>query len=409
MPPDGWEVRWDGSTNDRLLKAFVLLVSRRSLSAEQAAWARNVLGSISDHEALASLADASFASPFLARHSRAIGLEDAAPDVAELAVATSKFIAARNLMLAAEQDDFHTSCVVPLTDRYFYFKGPVLAAAQYGDIGLRPSRDIDILVHPDDFEALLRRAWSQGFLPMLSPGEKQTITSEQDFRSLLRFSTNHVVLLSKRGMMIEVHVEADTLATIPGDALLKNRVEVNIGARRYWSLSLPCLFTYLCHHHSRHFFSRAQWIADLEVLRAQPDFSISETLDFARRHELEKLVEACLEFADLTGDPARWIDRDPPGEAGELLTCCLAVLGRPGTEERQLTRSRNRRNLIFSWERSTAGYRQVLQRIMQRRVSLRGERYMFLKYYVRRPLPLWLHWLYVFPRIRDGLTNRRRG
>ncbi len=60
------------------------------------------------------------------------------------------------------------------------FKGPTLAVSVYGDLGLRPFGDLDILVRPDDFEAALALLSEAGYRPQRPfPWECHLVHSER--------------------------------------------------------------------------------------------------------------------------------------------------------------------------------------------------------------------------------------
>ncbi|MEM9474843.1 MAG: nucleotidyltransferase family protein [Pseudomonadota bacterium] len=395
-------------TQRRLEVALLLLLSRLSLSDEQARWARKVLAEKIDMARFIDICSQSFAAPFVVRHSQHIGLDEIEKNAGQRLADTALSFAKHNLFLASEQASFHRKCVMPITERYVYLKGPATAAAYYGNIGVRVSRDIDILVHKDDHEALLRHAWSAGFTPLLEPESGIEVAGERDFRALLDYSINHIALKSPGGMMVEIHIAVDSKDSIAPDTFLSNRQTVNLGSSEFAIPATSCLFNYLCVHHTRHYFSRANWVADLITISADRGFDRNEALQFAEAHGLGQLVACCLEFADCCGQPWRWVDDAPLGDAGDLLQYCIDVFGRPPSEERRLSRARHRKQAHFSWERPDNWPAAIVRRLLGRPFSRREERYMLLRFYIRRPLPRVLQFLYVLPRLFDGAINRSR-
>ncbi|MEM7004595.1 MAG: nucleotidyltransferase family protein [Pseudomonadota bacterium] len=381
------------------------MLARPKLSDEQTDWAREFFLNCRDPVRFAALADRSFSSPFVMRHSRRIGLEYAAGGLFKRMSHSAVVLAGQNLLLVAEQSAFHQQCVLPVTERYVYLKGPAAAQEYYRDLGLRISRDIDIIVHREDYEPLLRRAWSLGFMPLLSPAKDLEISDERDFQALLKYSTNHIVLRTPWGKRVEVHVEVDSKVRIPASAFLDGRNRVRIDTQDYSIPSINCFFTYLCLHHTRHYFSRAQWVADLAAVSTNPDFSRFDAERFAEAHGLGDIVASCLSFSDYCERPWLWINENPEGEAGSLLNYCVEVFGVFPSLERQLSRARHERRAAFSWETTNGIIENVVLKLLRRPFSLRDEKYALLRYYIRCPLPSYVQFLYVFPRIVDGIKR----
>ena len=145
------------------------------------------------------------------------------------------------------------------------FKGPLLAAAVYGDLGLRPFRDVDILVRPSELPAavdVLRRiGWS------VAPGQGAPATR-------LRCAWVSDLLLARGNTLLELHWRltqpyfgiADTL-----DDLRDDLVEAALAGHVARTLSPTTLLLYLCVHGATHRWCRLEWICDVaEMLRRDP-------------------------------------------------------------------------------------------------------------------------------------------
>lgn len=125
-------------------------------------------------------------------------------------------------------------------------KGPALALALYGDVALRQSNDIDLLVRRDDFpraEALLL-GWD--FTALGAP-------SEHDRRFL------------RGGLLVELHFELASPRFFPFDinGIWSRSRRIDFRGKPARAMSNIDLVLYLCAHGLKHGFSRLIWILDL--------------------------------------------------------------------------------------------------------------------------------------------------
>jgi hypothetical protein len=125
-------------------------------------------------------------------------------------------------------------------------KGPALALALYGDVALRQSNDVDLLVRRDDFpraEALLL-GW--GFTALGAP-------SEHDRRFL------------HGGLLVELHFELASPRFFPFDIdkIWSRSRLIGFRGKPARAMSNIDLALYLCAHGLKHGFSRLIWILDL--------------------------------------------------------------------------------------------------------------------------------------------------
>lgn len=151
------------------------------------------------------------------------------------------------------------------------FKGPALASALYGDVALRSSNDLDLLVSGDDFLRCKASLLDRGFLEVGTPGDYHGRFVRGEF-------------------LVELHFE------------LASPLDFPVDIDHIWGRSLPHAFRgqpvralsdadlvlYLCCHGLKHGFSRLIWIMD--VARAlhgwRPDAYV-QLVRQARRQGLE--------------------------------------------------------------------------------------------------------------------------
>ena len=215
---------------------------------------------------------------------------------------------ALSLFLARELDNLlgeferHQIEVLPL-------KGPVLAELLYGDVSLRPSDDLDLLVHPEDFvraEALLLQL---GFEPI---GEADDY--HRDY--------------GRNGIFVELHFGIASPSALRFDlAGAWNRAQT----RNFYGHAIPFfapadLILYLSLHGLKHRFARLVWVLDVVRALEKLDGRDSSTLlSHARTHRLKNLLLTSCEIARSNFDV-----KLPPDVAAE-------IRARPGLAEHAAT------------------------------------------------------------------------
>lgn len=136
-------------------------------------------------------------------------------------------------------------------------KGPVLAIAAYGDLALREFGDLDVVIHPRDFDRAraLLAAWGY------SPQTQLTSAGER----ALRASDHHIPLASADGQVkVELHWSLGRGRLGRDDAWVWSNVRpVSILGMELPSLSWSALLVYLCAHGASHGWRNLGWIRDV--------------------------------------------------------------------------------------------------------------------------------------------------
>jgi len=142
----------------------------------------------------------------------------------------------------------------------FFLKGPVLALELYGDISLRTSGDLDILVSIDQLEAVNDLLNKVGY------------TKDEYFSTTLddwKWRHHHLTYYhSDKGIKLEVHWRLN-----PGPSkepsfreLWDRRSVVNFSGQNIHLLGKEDLFLFLVTHGARHGWSRLRWLVDIHKL-----------------------------------------------------------------------------------------------------------------------------------------------
>lgn len=370
------------------IAALLLLLSRVDLDDAARARAHELAAAVSDWPRLIALARDKFSLPFVARHLATLfpgGIEGVDFEAVKDEL---RPLALRSLQVAAAQVVFHRQVIVPLGVPHVYLKGPALAATYYGDPGLRFARDIDLLVPRDAFASVVRRAVEAGYRLVASIGAGRFASDARDVRAILRYQqVAHVV--SPDNVMIEIHREVDkNQGLFDEDELIARGIDCPLQGVAVRALPTDLLFLFVCYHSTRHTWSLLHWVADLDAIRRHPGFDRGAVLELARQKGMAPLVEACLDFGDLTTRlPLR------PGEGTErgraILALCLKNL-EGGLEVELALRDRQvALDLPFDWLLTPEVARQVRAR------RLRGRFMPSYQQYELMPLPDALQWLYL--------------
>ena len=171
-------------------------------------------------------------------------------------------LARRNLAMAAETarlEGWFEEAGVPI----IFFKGMSLALLAYGNVSLKDSIDIDILVAPEQFEAAKGVLEKVGYaliepLPALTPSQ---------FELLKRHRKDWALLARDRNMLVELHWKLNSNPFLLANVGPEFRVQsVGMGRSKIQTLCFDDLFVYLCVHGARHGWHQLKWLADFAAL-----------------------------------------------------------------------------------------------------------------------------------------------
>jgi hypothetical protein len=184
-----------------------------------------------------------------------------------------------------------------------FVKGAALSVLAFGNLGLRSSQDIDLLVNYETLPAataLILRAGYRRFDP-------STNVSDAKLRLLMPFRKDLGFIHEGTGLQVELHwrlflnpqAMAEPLITVA------SRIVPLSGAAGLRTLGEEDLFAYLCMHGALHWWYRLKWLADINALLAA-----------ASEDSVERLIRA----AEVRG----------AGRAtAQALLLCRRILGTP--------------------------------------------------------------------------------
>jgi len=198
------------------------------------------------------------------------------------------------------------------------FKGPVLALAAYGELGLRNFSDLDVLISPAQFEQAKQALAEIGYRPSdeLSSAIERLYLQTGYERSFDGAAGKNLVELQWNLLPHFYAVDFRSSDLRVGDLFARAR-RVCLGAAEVPCLSSEDSLLALCLHAAKHLWMRLIWIADIaETLRSSEiDFSAvtqrARTLGIARIVGISFRLAQRLLGAELSSAARELIARDP--------------------------------------------------------------------------------------------------
>lgn len=166
------------------------------------------------------------------------------------------------------------------------FKGSVLAQYLYGDLSLRESSDIDLLVHQQDVLTVKRILASIGYLPWprLPPAQET---------ALIRHACVYELRNPERCAALELHWKNSKHPSLPfpADFVWNRQQETSIGGMQIKTLLPEALLLLLCVHGTKHSWRRLRYVCDLaDTLRVAGNLQWGDMLESARQLGAGRMV-----------------------------------------------------------------------------------------------------------------------
>lgn len=189
--------------------------------------------------------------------------------------------------------------------RVLPFKGPPLAVLLYGELALRPTSDVDVLVSAEDRETLAQTLIDAGYEAVeTNRGGATTPSLKQLF---------HWVYIDRDGLRVELHwafAQPDLGFMYSFEELWQESRSVYLAGRRVPFLGPEQLLLVLCLHTAKHGWRELRWLRDIALSANQEGIDWDKLLRLSRLHGAERTLLPSLKLAkDLLG--ARVPDRVP--------------------------------------------------------------------------------------------------
>jgi|SRR5215217_797177 len=206
----------------------------------------------------------------------------------------------RNLLLTRELlkllglFDAHGMRAIP-------YKGPTLAVSVYGNLALRESDDLDILINEPDLPKAKELLASMGYVP------EYPLSSAQEV-AWLRHHYAQSFWRSEVDSTIEIHwrvVERHFSLPLALEGLGERLEQIHLGDDVVPTLSVEDLLLVLCVHGTKHHWERLRWICDVaELLRVRTDVNWETLMGVAESLGSQRMLSVGLYLAhDLLGAP----------------------------------------------------------------------------------------------------------
>jgi hypothetical protein len=175
------------------------------------------------------------------------------------------------------------------------FKGPILSAYLYGDVGLRPFSDLDILIAREDFakaKALFLAHGYQSFRTF-APAQEDAFLDTQMGYEFVR-ADERVVFEVHWSFLNRVHTfRLDPVGVI------ERAQTVSVAGREVPLFEPADMLLYLCAHGSKSFWERLRWICDIAelIVRHQDQDTIQTARKRARAIHAERMLLLGLNLA----------------------------------------------------------------------------------------------------------------
>jgi hypothetical protein len=149
------------------------------------------------------------------------------------------------------------------------YKGPALAEVLYGDIALRQSGDIDLLIHPQDLPRIRDAVLDLGYTPHLAFSEAQE-------RAYLKSGYEYAFDGAAGPNLLELQwgIQPRFYAVdFDMNGLFQRAVTVPVAGQPMRTPSLADLFLVLSLHAAKHVWGRLVWLCDIAQLMNLPDLN----------------------------------------------------------------------------------------------------------------------------------------
>ena len=263
--------------------------------------------------------------------------------------------ALRNLALIVAQREFQKTVLAPLDVPGLFFKGINLVARYYPDLGLRPCRDIDILVPGGTLRKLVLHALEAGYRLVAPLQPVRYLDTKADIEAALHYRRD-AMLVSPAGVAIDLQVKLDKYSGIfSPDEAFATAEPMEIGGTEFLTMPAPFLFNYICHHHARHVWSHLHWLSDLDAMVSAESFDPDAALALASRLGQIGSVKAGLELQQLMSPLADWTPRPETWRGLKFLELALRNLEGDLELEKRIAFGRIGGEFMYDWQAAPGG------------------------------------------------------
>ena len=267
---------------------LLLCCARTTLHGEKAERMGGLLRTEMDWTYLYNLGSRHGLAPLLYRNLKSVCPEKVPEPVMDhlrnhfLVIAGYNVLRAQELLKLLHLFESHGISAVP-------YKGPVLAASLYGDLGLRQFSDLDILVQKENVAKAKVLLVSNGYQWFSELNAAQQEAYLRSGSGCFRFCREDGKVI------VEVDQEITTLREFPLwldlDSFWKRLVWIPFEGRKVPAFSAEDLLLILCVHGAKHRWEQLNWICDLaELIRVHQNLDWGGLLGRAKTLGCERIL-----------------------------------------------------------------------------------------------------------------------
>jgi hypothetical protein len=271
------------------------------------------------------------------------------------------------------------------------YKGPVLAASVYGDLGLRMTGDLDILLRKQDVLEAKELLLSRGYEPARWKTDTRLTPAQES--AFLRFEREYPLDRYDNGLSVELQwgvMDRHFPFSLDLESVRERLQRVSLGGGNVPTLAPEDLLLILCVHASVHLWDRLQWVCDVaETTRVCREMDWNLVMERAAALGSERMLLLGLHLArellgaDIPENASRRIKTDPA--VGELAAEVYEGLFQKHEESRGVLEGSLFRSFHYRMhERRRDRFRYTLHTMIDPNVAD----------WERFPLPEWLFPLY---------------
>ena len=147
------------------------------------------------------------------------------------------------------------------------YKGVALAEALYGDIALRQSGDIDLLIRPQDLPRIRDAVRELGYTPHSSfPVDHERAYLKSGYELAFDGAAGPNLLELQWAVLPRFYAVDFNM-----DSLFQRAITLNVAGRPMLTPLREDLFSILCVHAAKHVWGRLVWLCDIAQLVTHPD------------------------------------------------------------------------------------------------------------------------------------------
>jgi hypothetical protein len=197
--------------------------------------------------------------------------------------------------------------------RVMPYKGVALAEALYGDIALRQSGDIDLLIRPQDLPRIRDAVRELGYAPHLHLSAAQERAYLKSGYELAFDGAAGPNLLELQWAIQPRFYSVD----IDMDGLFQRAVTLTVAGRPMLTPRREDLVPILCVHAAKHVWGRLVWLCDIAQLMSLPDLNWNaieaqaRDLGIMRILHVSMLAANCLLGAAIPAAAEQTLPKDP--------------------------------------------------------------------------------------------------